>query len=88
MRQILALSVLAATLAFQPAFGAQKEVVLGADNPGGSYYLYGGGISTWINEHSKSLRMTSQTTRGSVENARLLTNSRLDFGLVNAIATY
>lgn len=88
MRQIFALSILASTLAFQPAFAAQKEVVLGADNPGGSYYLYGGGISTWINEHSKSLRMTSQTTRGSVENARLLTSSRLDFGLVNAIATY
>ena len=67
---------------------AQKEVLLGADNPGGSYYLYGGGLSTWINEHSKTLRLTSQTTRGSVENARLLNAGRLDFGLVNAIATY
>jgi TRAP transporter TAXI family solute receptor len=67
---------------------AQKEVLLGADNPGGSYYLYGGGLSTWINEHSKDLRMTSQTTRGSVENARLINAGRLDFGLINAIATY
>jgi TRAP transporter TAXI family solute receptor len=88
MRQILALSVLATMLAFQPALAAEKEVVLGADNPGGSYYLYGGGISTWVNQHSKSLRITSQTTRGSVENARLLTSSRIDFGLINAIATY
>ena len=88
MRQILALSVLVATLAFQPARAAEKEVVLGADNPGGRYYLYGGGISSWVNEHSKSLRITSQTTRGSVENARLLNSSRIDFGLINAIATY
>ena len=88
MRQILALSILAATLAIQPALAVEKEVVLGADNPGGSYYLYGGGISTWVNEHSKSLRVTSQTTRGSVENARLLNDSRIDFGLINAIATY
>ncbi|MDI3470550.1 MAG: hypothetical protein OJF62_002613 [Pseudolabrys sp.] len=88
MRQILALLVLAAVLAFQPARAAEKEILLGADNPGGSYYLYGGGISTWINEHSKTLRITSQTTRGSVENARLLSSGRLDLGLVNAIATY
>jgi TRAP transporter TAXI family solute receptor len=67
---------------------AQTEVILGADNPGGSYYLYGGGLSNWINQRSKVLRVTSQTTRGSVENARLLNAGRLSFGLVNAIATY
>jgi uncharacterized protein len=75
-------------LALQPAYAQVKEVLLGADNPGGSYYLYGGGLSTWVNEHSKSLRITSQTTRGSVENVRLLTNSRLQLGLANSIATY
>jgi TRAP transporter TAXI family solute receptor len=74
--------------AFQPAYAQVKEVVLGADNPGGSYYLYGGGLSTWVNEHSKSLRITSQTTRGSVENVRLLASARLQFGLANSIATY
>jgi TRAP transporter TAXI family solute receptor len=88
MRQIFALPLLAALLAAQPAFSAEKEVVLGADNPGGSYYLYGGGLSTWVNEHSKALRITSQTTRGSVENVRLLSAGRLEFALANAIATY
>lgn len=80
--------VVVAVLFSSHAALAQKEALLGADNPGGSYYLYGGGLSTWINEHSKALRLTSQTTRGSVENARLLNAGRLDFGLVNAIATY
>lgn len=88
MRGIIAFSLFAAWLAAQPATAAQKEVVLGADNPGGSYYLYGGGLSTWINQHSKTLRMTSQTTRGSVENARLLAAGRLDFALINAIPAY
>lgn len=67
---------------------AQSDLLLGADNPGGSYYLYGGGLTTWINQKSKTLRMTSQTTRGSVENVRLLAAGRLSFGLANAVATY
>ncbi|MGO8909522.1 MAG: TAXI family TRAP transporter solute-binding subunit [Bradyrhizobium sp.] len=87
MLRIIALSLFTVLFAVHPA-AAQTEVLLGADNPGGSYYLYGGGISNWVNEHSKTLRITSQTTRGSVENARLLTSGRLEFGLVNAIATY
>lgn len=88
MQKTITLSLFAILLAAHTAAAAEKEAVLGADNPGGSYYLYGGGISTWVNEHSKTLRITSQTTRGSVENARLLTAGRLDFGLVNAIASY
>ena len=88
MRKLIAFSLFAIVLAAHAATAAEKEVVLGADNPGGSYYLYGGGISTWINQHSKTLRVTSQTTRGSVENARLMTAGRLDFALINAIATY
>jgi len=67
---------------------AQTELLLGADNPGGSYYLYGGGLSNWINQHSKTIRLTSQTTRGSVENARLLASHRIVFGLINALAVY
>lgn len=88
MRKILTLSAFAVLLAASTAAAAETEVLLGADNPGGSYYLYGGGISTWVNEHSKTLRITSQTTRGSVENARLMAAGRLDFALINAIATY
>ena len=80
--------VLGAAIFSSHASFAQTEVIIGADNPGGSYYLYGGGLSTWINEHSKTLRATAQTTRGSVENARLLASARIGFGLVNAIAAY
>jgi TRAP transporter TAXI family solute receptor len=88
MRKTIVLSFFALLAATQLAPAAEKEVLLGADNPGGSYYLYGGGISTWVNQHSKTLRITSQTTRGSVENTRLLSGGRLEFGLANAIATY
>lgn len=86
MMRIFAALCFAALISSQ-AF-AQTELLLGADNPGGSYYLYGGGLSTWINQNSKTLRLTSQTTRGSVENVRLLTAGRLSFGLANAVATY
>ena len=49
MRRIFALSLFAGLLAAQTASAAEREVLLGADNPGGSYYLYGGGLSTWVN---------------------------------------
>jgi TRAP transporter TAXI family solute receptor len=71
-----------------PAAMAQTDVVIGADKPGGSYYLYAGGLATWINQHSKTLRATAETTRGSVENARLLNAGRIAFGLVNAAVAY
>jgi TRAP transporter TAXI family solute receptor len=70
------------------AASAQTELLLGADNPGGSYYLYGGGLSNWVNQHSQKIRLTSQTTRGTVENVRLLAAGRLSFGLANSLAVY
>lgn len=85
---IRALIVLCFAALMPAQASAQTEVILGADNPGGSYYLYGGGLSNWINQRSKTLRVTSQTTRGSVENVRLLSSGRLAFGLANAVAVY
>lgn len=67
---------------------AQQSVVIGSSSVGGSYYLYAGGLSTFVNENSDSLQATAQTTRGSVENARLLTAGRLDFGFANGGVVY
>lgn len=83
-RALLGAAALAATLAAGSTPGlAQTDVVLGTSSVGGSYYLYGGGLSAWANRGGP-LRVTARTTRGSVENARLLHNAQLQFGFANA----
>lgn len=76
------------TLLFATGALAQQSVVIGSSSVGGSYYLYAGGLSTFINENSEALQATAQTTRGSVENARLLSAGRLDFGFANGGVVY
>jgi TRAP transporter TAXI family solute receptor len=85
-RTIAALA--AGTLLLATGAQAQQSVVIGSSSVGGSYYLYAGGLSTFINENSDTLQATAQTTRGSVENARLLSAGRLDFGFANGGVVY
>ncbi len=75
-------------LALPTVAPAQTNVVVGTSSVGGSYYLYAGGLSTFINEHSDKIAATAQATRGSVENARLLAARRLDFGFANGGVVY
>ena len=49
---------------------AAIDIVIGSSRPGGSYFLYTGGITTYLTERSKVVNATARTTRGSVENAR------------------
>ena len=60
------------------------DITIGADTVGGSYYLYAGGLATYLTEKNPKLKGTARTTRGSVENVRLLDRDQLDFGLANA----
>ena len=79
--------LLAAGLALAAAApsGAQStDIVIGADTVGGSYYLYAGGIASYLTEKNEALDATARTTRGSVENVRLLDRDGLDLGLANA----
>lgn len=61
-----------------------EDITIGADTVGGSYYLYAGGLATYLTEKNPTLKATARTTRGSVENVRLLDRDQLDFGLANA----
>lgn len=85
-------AVAAATLALAVSSGSasaqEQTVVIGASSVGGSYYLYAGGLSGFLSENSDLMRVTAQTTRGSVENVRLLDVDRLEFGLSNAAVVY
>jgi hypothetical protein len=70
-------------VAAAPAAHAE-DVTIGADTVGGSYYLYAGGLASYLTEKNPTVQGTARTTRGSVENVRLLDRDGLDFGLANA----
>jgi len=81
--------VMASLMIAGPALTQEKtNVVLGSSSVGGSYYMYAGGLATFVNDNSDTLVVTAQTTRGSVENARLLASGRLDFGFANGGVVY
>ncbi|MGH9805948.1 MAG: TAXI family TRAP transporter solute-binding subunit, partial [Terriglobia bacterium] len=61
-----------------------EDITIGADTVGGSYYLYAGGLASYLTEKNPTVKGTARTTRGSVENVRLLDRNELDFGLANA----
>src|SRR5690606_31521801 len=89
MRKYLVLAALMAGTLWGTGAGAQQtDVIIGSSSVGGSYYLYAGGLSTYLNDNSETLRATAQTTRGSVENVRLLDAGRLQFGFANGGVVY
>lgn len=90
MRKTLAIAaLLASAITFaSPVQAQQTSVILGSSSVGGSYYLYAGGLSTYLNDHSETLNSTAQTTRGSVENVRLLDAGRIQFGFANGGVVY
>lgn len=77
----LAAALAAAVLSAAPLGAA--DIVIGSSAPGGSYNLYAGGLSTYLTETVEGLDATARTTRGSVENARLLDRGEIDFGFAN-----
>lgn len=70
------------------AAAAAADIVIGSSSVGGSYYLYAGGLAAYLSKNAKSLQATARTTRGSVENARLLDRKAIDFAFVNATVLY
>jgi hypothetical protein len=61
--------------------------VVGTSSVGGSYYLYGGGLSAYMREVDSPVQVTAQTTKGSYENARIL-GDRIDIALSGSSAMY
>jgi uncharacterized protein len=68
------------------ALAANADLVVGTSTVGGSYYMYGGGLSSYINKNLKGINITSRTTQGSVENCRLITSKAIDLAFINAVA--
>jgi TRAP transporter TAXI family solute receptor len=64
------------------------DIVIGSSAVGGSYYLYAGGLATYLSSKTPDIKATARTTRGSVENARLLDRKAMDLAFINASVLY
>lgn len=88
MKTLGVAAVVLAAMAYPVQAQEETAISIGAAPPGGSYYLYAGGMASLLNDKSDSLDPSVQVTRGSVENARLLDAGRLDFGFANSGVLY
>jgi TRAP transporter TAXI family solute receptor len=80
---------LAGTLAALAVGAAHPaDVVIGSSAVGGSYYLYAGGLASYLTSKTKNIKATARTTRGSVENARLLDRGNMELAFINAAVLY
>ncbi|HWD21652.1 MAG TPA: TAXI family TRAP transporter solute-binding subunit [Burkholderiales bacterium] len=74
----------AAAAALLAGAAQAADVVIGSSAVGGSYYLYAGGLATYLSSKTPNIKATARTTRGSVENARLLDRKAMDLAFINA----
>ncbi len=91
---ITALFFAASLLGFAALPGAQAQeitrITVGGSGPGATAYILAGGLAELINtkiNHPK-LRITAQTTRGFVENQRLVDSGQMDMGMSSAPLLY
>lgn len=63
------------------AFAAPARVSVVGSGPGTSIYVMYGGLAALVSERSKSVQMSNKTTRGAVEDLRLIEAGKADFGL-------
>ena len=73
---------------FLPAASPKEiHIRLGTSKVGGSYYMFGGGVSSRINSLKLGIVITAQTTKGSRENTRIL-GKRVDMAFMNGAALW
>jgi TRAP transporter TAXI family solute receptor len=84
---VAALSVLAG-FAVQPGAFAQTMLQMPTGGVTGSYYMIGAPTAKFINEHSKLIRVTPNTSGGSVENIRRVDAGSAQLGMTSQELMY
>lgn len=77
---VIALFVVVALTA-SGAFAARVKVSVASAGPGAAAYVIWGGLAALISKESKTVAMSNLTTRGAVEDIRLVESGKADFGL-------
>jgi TRAP transporter TAXI family solute receptor len=60
---------------------AVTKLILGTAGQGGTWYVLGSGIANLITKYNPDIKMTSASTRGTIENMRLVGTGRIDIGM-------
>lgn len=70
--------------------GERQYISVGTAPVGGTFYTVGGAISEVVNNNRGDLdwRVTAESTGGSMENIRLLSDGRMQFAMSNSSITY
>ncbi|MBE0617468.1 MAG: TAXI family TRAP transporter solute-binding subunit, partial [Proteobacteria bacterium] len=87
---ILALAVGVAALGLTPASAAPRYVTIGTGGVTGVYYPTGGAISKLVNTKRSeyNLRVTVESTAGSVFNVNAIMAGDLEFGVIQSDRQY
>ncbi len=63
------------------AFAARIKVSVASAGPGAAAYVIWGGLAAFVSKESKTVAMSNLTTRGAVEDIRLVESGKADFAL-------
>ena len=83
--------VLALFTATMAGVGSAAEVykpIIGTAGQGGTWYTLGSGIANVVSKYNDNIKMTSSSTRGTIENMRLVASKRIDIGMTQPPADY
>ena len=82
MGAVLAAAVLVvSSLAVSGAEAARTKVSVASAGPGAAAYVIWGGLAALISKESKTVAMSNLTTRGAVEDIRLVESGKAEFAL-------
>ena len=62
--------------------------IIGTAGQGGTWYTLGSGIANVVSKHNDNIKMSSSSTRGTIENMRLVASKRIDIGMTQPPGDY
>lgn len=78
---LVTLVILGALPVFQGQTAEGAKVTVVGSGAGTSIYVMYGGLAALVSQESKTVQMSNNTTRGAVEDLRLIEGKKADFGL-------
>lgn len=71
-----------------PVAGKKTDIVIGTGGTAGTYYVVAAAMAQTVNNHSESINVIVQPSKGSVENINLTNQGDLQMGMSNADGVY
>ena len=65
-----------------------RRLIIGTAGQGGTWYVIGSGIANLVTKYNPDIKMTASSTRGTIENMRLVATKRIDIGMTQPPADY